>query len=201
MNETAFNYNGNRINIIPQGSVRRPLALPSTASSPDRTRALVFRRSNWAAAPERNTARTGLRGETWRTITSSVDDVSWTHGAHQFKFGASWALYKKVQDIFASTQGNFNFNGFFTGNDFADFLLGDAASYNEDAVHDAGHWNNQSWAAYFQDNWRVNSRLTLNLGLRWDGIPHTYEANHRTSNFYPALYDPAKAAVFNPGQH
>ena len=32
--------------------------------------------------------------------------------------------------------------------------------------------------------------VTLNLGLRWDGVPHTYEANHRTSNFYPNLYQP-----------
>src|SRR5262249_27787172 len=59
-----------------------------------------------------------------------------------------------------------------------------------------GKYNNVSWAAYVQDNWRVNNRLTLNLGVRWDGVPHTYEANHRLSNFYPELYDPTQAAVF-----
>src|SRR5207302_1336183 len=75
--------------------------------------------------------------------------------------------------------------------------LGDASSYQELAVQDSGKWNNVSWAAYVQDNWRVNRRLTLNLGLRWDGVPHTYEANDRMGNFYPSLYDPAKAAVFN----
>jgi len=53
-------------------------------------------------------------------------------------------------------------------------------------------------ATYVQDNWRVNRRLTLNLGLRWDGVPHTYEANNRMGNFYPNLYDPAKAALLNP---
>jgi hypothetical protein len=52
-------------------------------------------------------------------------------------------------------------------------------------------------AAYFQDNWRVNKRLTLNLGLRWDGIPHTYEANNRMGNFYPKMYDPSKAALLD----
>jgi len=40
--------------------------------------------------------------------------------------------------------------------------------------------------------------LTLNLGLRWDGVPHTYEANDRMGNFYSNLYDPAKAALLNP---
>jgi len=35
----------------------------------------------------------------------------------------------------------------------------------------------------------VTSKLTLNLGLRWDGVPHTYEANNRMANFYPSLYN------------
>ena len=40
-------------------------------------------------------------------------------------------------------------------------------------------------------------RLTVNLGLRWDGVPHTYEANKRSSDFYPNLYNPANAATFD----
>ena len=39
------------------------------------------------------------------------DDLSWTKGAHQFKFGFGWAIYKKVQDYFAETQGGFTFDG------------------------------------------------------------------------------------------
>ena len=96
------------------------------------------------------------------------------------------------------TQGAFNFDGTYTGSDFADFLLGDAKSYTELAVQDHGQWNNVSWAAYVQDNWRINRKLTLNLGLRWDGVPHTYEANNRMGNFYPSLYNPADAAVLLP---
>jgi hypothetical protein len=114
--------------------------------------------------------------------------------------GASWALWKKAQDIFTNTQGQFNFSsGAYTGNGFSDFLLGYAGGYTEDAVHDSGQYNNVSWAAYFQDNWRVNNRLTLNLGVRWDGVPHTYEANNRLGNFYPNLYNPANAATLASG--
>src|SRR5207253_6558237 len=123
------------------------------------------------------------------------DDISLTKGAHQLKFGGSWAIYKKVQDLFGTTQGAFNFDGTFTGNDFADMLLGAAKGYTELAVQDSGKWNNVSWAAYVQDNWRATRKLTLNLGLRWDGVPHTYEANNRMGNFYPSLYDNAKTAV------
>jgi hypothetical protein len=201
LNEIAFNYNGNRINIIPVAAFGAPLSAPS-----DFTFNRVFTGPNESdRIPTINLSQaTGAQYSAnwtpWRNKADDYqvrDDISWTRGAHQFKFGGSWAIYKKIQDVFASTQGNFGFNGSYTGNDFADFLLGYANSYAEDAVHDNGHWNNVSWAAYIQDNWRVNNRLTLNLGLRWDGVPHTYEANHRTSNFYPDLYDPAAAPIFN----
>jgi len=201
LNEVAFNYNGNRINIIPVAAFGAPLSAPS-----DFTFNRVFTGPNASERiPTINLSQaTGAQYSAnwtpWRNKADDYqirDDISWTRGAHQFKFGASWAIYKKVQDVFASTQGNFGFNGTYTGNDFADYLLGYANSYAEDAVHDNGKWNNISYAAYIQDNWRVNNRLTLNLGLRWDGVPHTYEANHRTSNFYPNLYDPAAAPIFN----
>lgn len=194
LNETAFNYNGNRINITPVGTFQRP----SSVNIPE-----LFSGNNLSRMPGIQLG--GATGTTydaaswpWRNKADDYqirDDISWTRGSHQLKLGGSWAIYKKVQDLFGNTQGLFNFNGSYTGNDFADFLLGYANSYNELALQDRGYWNNTSWALYAQDNWRVTPRLTLNLGLRWDGVPHTYEQNRRTSNFYPGLYDPAKAAV------
>jgi Carboxypeptidase regulatory-like domain len=197
LNETAFNYDGNRINITPQGLISAPSSF-------------TFNRLFTGPNVDNRIPSITLSGSTGTVYTSSWepwinsandyqlrDDFSWTKAAHQLKFGFSWALYKKVQDYFAVTQGNFTFNGGFTGNDFADFLLGYAQTYEEDAVHASGHWNNVSYASYIQDNWRVSHRLTLNLGLRWDGAPHTYEANHQSANFYPNLYNPANAATFD----
>jgi carboxypeptidase family protein len=201
LNEIAFNYNGNRINIIPQGLVSAPSGF-------------TFNRLFGGPNQNNRIPSINLSGVTgtdytanWTPWTNKADDyqirddLSWTKGAHQLKFGFSWALYKKVQDAFANTEGNFTFNGSFTGYDFADYLLGDAQAYSEDGNKISGHWNNVSPAAYVQDNWRVNNRLTLNLGLRWDGIPHTYEANHLSSNFYPNLYNPADAATFDSNGH
>ena len=204
LNEASFNYNGNRINIIPfAGSGLTSLALPSGYVS---TNSRLFTGpNNLNRIPNIDlNGGTGTHFEIsswpWRNKADDYqirDDISLTKGAHQVKFGASWAIYKKVQDLFGQTQGSFNFDGTFTGNDFADYLLGTSKSYTELAVQDKGYWNNVSWAMYVQDNWRVNRRLTLNLGLRWDGVPHTYEANNRMGNFYPSLYDPAKTATFN----
>src|SRR5216684_549406 len=205
LNEVAFNYNGNRINIIPfAGAGLTSLALPTSYVS---TNSRLFTGpNNLNRIPNIDlNGSTGTHFEIsswpWKNKADDYqirDDISLTKGAHQLRFGASWAIYKKVQDLFGTTQGSFNFDGTFTGNDFADLLLGYAKSYGELAVQDHGFWNNVSWAAYVQDNWRVNRRLTVNLGLRWDGVPHTYEAHNRMGNFYPSLYDPAKAAVLNP---
>ncbi len=197
LNEAAFNYDGNRIHIVPQGIVSAPSAFTFNRlfTGPNADNRIPSINLNGSTGTDYTSA-----WEPWNNAANDYqlrDDISWTKGAHQFRFGFSWALYKKVQDYFALTQGNFNFNGSFTGNDFADFLLGYAQNYEEDAVHSSGHWNNVSYAAYMQDNWRVNHRLTLNLGLRWDGAPHTYEANQQSANFYPTLYNPANAATFD----
>ena len=199
INEASFNYNGNRVELLPLGLVSAPSDFTFNRyfkgpNADDRIPTILLLGS------------TGSRYSTgvtpWRNSANSYqlrDDVSWARGRHQFKMGGSWMLFEKVQDWFQATQGSFIFNGFYTGNDFADYLLGYAINYNEAAVQSTGHWNSVSLAAYFQDNYRVNNRLTLNLGLRWDGIPHTYEANNQMSNFYSSLYNPADQAILNPG--
>ena len=206
VNEVAFNYNGNRINIIPYAATGlASLALPSAY---DGTNSRLFPTSPNVSNRIPNIDFSGGAGSnfeisSWPWINSANDyqirdDVSWTHGAHQFKIGGSWALYKKVQQLFGQTQGGFNFNNSdFTGSNTANMLLGLPSSYQQLAVADSGKWNNISTALWIQDNWRVNRRLTLNLGLRWDGVPHTYEANNRMGNFYPQLYDPSLAATFD----
>jgi hypothetical protein len=201
LNEIAFNYNGNRINILPLGTpaLESPFELakifPRQPGKPNNIPTI-----NLATGTQ---AQYSSNWTPWINKADSYqirDDLSWTKGSHQFRIGGSWLLYKKIQDVFAGNyQGTFRYDGTFTGDSFADFLLGYTQQYNEDAIHDNGYWNNVSWAAYFQDNWRATKRLTLNLGLRWDGAPHTYEARHRTSNFYPSLYQADTVAnVFLP---
>jgi hypothetical protein len=197
LNEAAFNYNGNRIIISPIGLISAP---PN----------FTFNRLFTGPNSDKRIPNINLKGSigavfgnnSWPWYNKADDyqlrdDVSWTKGAHQFKMGGSWAIYKKQQDLFGNTQGAFDFSGGYTGLDFADYLLGFSSGYNELAVQDRGFWNNVSTALYVQDNWRVNKRLTLNLGLRWDGVPHTYEAKDRMGNFYPKLYDSTKPAILD----
>jgi hypothetical protein len=203
LNEAAFNYDGNRIHILPKANFGASLTLPSgfTANR-------IFSGPN-TLIPTIDLANTGTQYTAnwtpWNNDANDYqirDDVSLVKGAHQFKFGASWALYTKAQSYFAAPQGDFTFNGNFTSYDFADMLLGFASAnggngYQEAAVHASGQWDNKSYAIYAADNWHASSRLTLNLGLRWDGVPHTYEANHGSSDFYPYFYFPGNAATFD----
>jgi len=209
LNEVAFNYDGNRIHILPLGVYQAPQ---------DFTFNRIFTGDNVAnRIPDvfltgSTNAKYSVNWLPWNNTADDYqirDDVSWTKGSHQFKFGFGWALYKKVQDYFAETQGGFTFDGSATspagcvgsqtstcGLDYADFILGDSQKYTENAYKGTGHWNALSPDAYIQDNWRATHRLTLNLGLRWDGIPHTYEANQSSANFYPGLYNAANAPLW-----
>jgi hypothetical protein len=134
LNEVGFNYNGNRINIIPSGIVARPagLSIPRLFTGEN----ALNRNPSIQLSGSTGTNYT-LNWMPWVNKADDYqirDDLSWTKGAHQLKFGASWAIYKKVQDVFANTQGGFSFNGQYSGNDFADFLLGYANNYSEAGV-------------------------------------------------------------------
>jgi len=166
VNETAFNYNGNRILNTPTGNYQKP----SGWNVPE-----YFAENNQNRLPQVNIAGNyGVWYEAgswpWYNSFDSFqvrDDLSITRGSHNLKMGGSFMRTRKNQDIFGQTQGSFNFNGNATGDAFADFLLGYANTYHELAVQDNVHIRNSTFGAYIIDNWRASSRLTLNLGFRW----------------------------------
>jgi hypothetical protein len=60
------------------------------------------------------------------------------------------------------------------------------------------HWLNNTYSFYAQDNWHVTPGLTLNLGLRYDALPHVYEKDDRAGNFLPSAFSAANAQSPNP---
>jgi hypothetical protein len=80
-----------------------------------------------------------------------------------------------------------------TGDPNADFFLGAAASYSQRRNAPFNICSLMEYDAYFQDNWRVSSRLTLNLGLRWEA--HNAP---RAANDYMVAFDIKNAALALP---
>lgn len=137
-----------------------------------------------------------------QNIYEISDSVDWEHGRHSFKFGATGILRNMEYFRPISGKGYFNFgNGDFTGFPTAEMLLGFTDSYSIGAQN--GFFSNISWEdGYFaQDEWRVNPRLTLQLGLRYDLLTWPYEAQNRQASFDIQSGSPTYGQVLLAGQN
>ena len=114
--------------------------------------------------------------------------TTWVKGSHTFNFGFNYRRWWLQRDLATGFLGNYAYNVGFTGNVVADMLLGyysgvgvfQPAAYSvPGAAGNPREFNFQYFAPYFQDDWRVNSKLTVNLGLRWDYRNVPYETNNR----------------------
>jgi hypothetical protein len=119
-------------------------------------------------------------------------NLSWVKGRHSLRGGIEWNHsqinhFQPQGGTFQNPRGAFQFNGNVTAqqgstptwfNAWADFLLGlpsatgkGVALFNPTALR----WS--QWASYVRDQWQLNSKLTLNLGLRWEYYPFGYADN------------------------
>ncbi len=106
------------------------------------------------------------------------DTLSVVAGDHRLRFGGE---YRR-------SQVNFYFNAFSRGqvifSSFNNFLIGNGVSIIGSGVFDRALRVND-WSGFVQDDWNVNSRLTLNLGLRYDFYGYPVDTRGRLVNFLP----------------
>ena len=122
-----------------------------------------------------------------QTTISFEDNLSFIHGAHTMHAGFQFERYRNdyIPSVTADgAAGQIGFSGEYTGNAEADFLLGlpSYMAYGKGFAGTVGQ-RNSSLGAYFQDDWRVTSRLTLNMGIRWELYTPVYEVDNRMTNF------------------
>ena len=193
--EASFNYDGNIINIVNQSDSIRSAGWTATS---------IF--ANGATQwPDMQVSGQGV-GEAeqmgygnWHNAAEDYSpklDISYTRGKHAMKYGFSYNRYTKNQQLQADPQGGFSFGqnqsgnggGGQSGDPWVSFALGLSGSYTQAEHLPIDHWVNQTTSAYVNDNWKVSPRLSLQLGLRYDALPHAYERANQVANFDPYTY-------------
>ena len=124
------------------------------------------------------------------------DQLSWIRGRHHFTFGGSAAV-ERVDIVNQFRQpGTFNFSGDVTGLATADFLLGQLRQFRQGSGEFKN--NRNTFIAFFaQDDIKLNSRLTINLGLRYEPFFPWHEERDRVEQFRPVDFqDGFRSGVF-----
>jgi outer membrane receptor protein involved in Fe transport len=145
----------------------------------------------------------GIYSPNAQDLFNLEDNLAWVHGRHSFRFGGGVTrsyLVNSGEEYY----GQVNFPS------WPDFLLGMNGAQNGTAGIPvfppngfsnmlyslellgvlAGHARTWEISAYTQDDYRVNSKLTLNLGLRWEWLPPFTNLGGRATNISPALINP-----------
>jgi hypothetical protein len=115
-----------------------------------------------------------------------VATMTYIRGTHTFKMGGDYFRFLFNSFNTSTGRGSFNFDGRYTGNSVADLLLGfpfQASRALGEPFHNAVL---TSSGAYFQDDWKLNARLTLNLGIRYELYPALTERVNKLSSFDPS---------------
>jgi len=218
VNDFQFSYTDNRITIIPSNTALEqkindaiPWEYPTSGKKfGDKGPSAWFSGWGnahlpgvWTIAPWQN----ALDHYTWQ------DDFSVVKGRHTLKFGGMYKRNSKNEQNpnleFGGIFGSVGYQGQWgnkTGYDVADMELKNMAiSMNETNTILTNDIRWIDGAMYAADNWRVNNRLTVNYGVRYEILPNPYFADDLYTSFNPSAYsaalgsDPCNGLLYSPG--
>lgn len=137
-------------------------------------------------------------------IFQYVDNLTLQRGTHTVRLGADIRHVNAFTPLsFAPSDnyGNFAFHvaNSFTGQEFADFLIGAPQLSQTDNVTHDNNGSANAYAVYVQDNWKATPRLNLTFGLRYELHPAFSTSNGMLGNFDPSVPKSGRI-IYNAGQ-
>jgi len=222
VNDFQFSYSANRINISqanPSAAAALNSAIPTFFPGGSASNPPVWINGGglptiWSFAPWTNR----------EDLFAWQDDFSKVVSRHTLKMGVIYSRNAKDQDNFSQKQGvTFGPGGYngcknvgdpgcasiaFTNTGYgpSDYILRNMGfNWGEQNVifKKQGRW--QNFETYFNDDWKLTPRLTLNLGVRYSYLPNPYQADDQLTIFNPAAFDaalgasPCNGLFYSPG--
>jgi hypothetical protein len=149
-------------------------------------------------------ARAPIGGST--TIFTLGDNLTKVMGKHTFKTGLSFTRTRMWKgNPGTAYSGNFAFghdvnNPLDTGYGYSNALLGVFDSYSESSARNGADYREAAFEEYIQDSWKVNRKLTLEMGVRLTTWIPWHQRQNIMSGFSPGAWNPAQASVlYTPG--
>jgi hypothetical protein len=204
VNEARFAYSRlvGTINTPNRQQYWKEFGFKGTFDRPDITGVPLFQPAGYRNIGDRSFAPDPRKQD----VRHLVDTLSWNRGKHALKAGVNIRNLVQYTGITNFARGVYSFNGQFTravagtqmaGDPMADALLGLTSNAQLSAVLD-NRRHGWSHEFFLQDNWKVTSKLTLNLGVRYEYQSPFVEQNDRVANFVIDQADPAFGTVIFP---
>jgi len=205
VNDAAFNYSNNRIDITAGGT--NPGLLPQVTAAIPTLYSESLKHSP-LGVPSVNFGNYG--GTTslqapWQNqldIYSFRDDLSWIKGQHSLKFGGFLGFNGKNEDVNSSTGERPTIGsvaiangGADTGDTLANLeLTGNVFNIGETSTNIRAQLRWRDYEFYAADTWKASPHLTLDYGVRYSLLFAPFQPNDQITSFQPQLYDASKPA-------
>ncbi len=127
-------------------------------------------------------------GAIFTTTFQVADDFNMVRGAHQIAAGVNWIRPVQHSSLNGSSGGNFFFTGAATNLSMADFMIGALSSFTQTNPQNV-YEKHEYLGLYLQDSWKLNPRLALNYGVRWEPYIGGSIPKGRVTHFDQALFN------------
>ncbi len=208
-NSANLTFNRNLSNADPYfengTNVAAALGILGTSTNPLNYGPPSLNFSNFASLSDGSYSKTAVQSLAFN------DTFTWVRGHHSLSAGAVYSHNQNNVKTDSNGRGTFSFTGLSTsqisnglavaktGLDFADFLLGLPNTSSIRYGDTSTYFRATNYSFFGQDNWRVNAKLTLNFGLRYEyyGIPYELRGHEANLDIAPGF---TAVSVVTPGQ-